>query len=295
MTKLTRIIEKLNIAISIAVLVVCAGLFLSFGWSSSGWQALTVPTGSMKPGVPPGSLAFVHRVPISTLKIGDVITYTNPRSPKTTISHRIIKESKFGSLPIFITKGDANKFADPEVVGGLVKGRVEFHVPEVGWWLLDLKKPIVILPILYVAGLLICIEETQRLSEYYKNKIPYMLAGYARWYRETPTRSFAKLYTGVSIFIVSLTTLSYFGPAALAQLKSNTVSLGPNIISAAATTGQHTTQCSGSTNNNTSISVTSTNSQSATTGSVHSSGGSANSGSASNNSTTNVNINVTNC
>jgi signal peptidase I len=293
MTKAAKFIEKLNIAISVAVLVTCAGAFLLFGWSGSGWQALTVPTGSMRPGMPPGSLAFVHSVPISTLKIGDVITYTNPHNPKTTISHRIIKESRIGSLPVFTTKGDANKFNDPEIVGGLVKGRVVFHLPEVGWWLLDLKKPIVILPIVYVASLLICIEETQRLSEYYKSKIPYRLAGYSGSYRQMPERSLAKLYSGVGLFAVTLASFSYFGPTALAQLRSNTVSLAHNTISVAATSSPK--QCSESTNNNTSITVTSTNTQSTTTGSVSSAGGSASSGSASNNSSTTVNINVTNC
>jgi signal peptidase I len=285
------LLQKINTGISCVLLIACASTFLVFGWSGSGWKALIVPTGSMRPDMPPGSLALVHRVPVSSLKVGDIITYVNPVHPNTTLSHRIVKKYLVDhTIPGFVTKGDANKFSDIPIVGGAVEGRVVWHVPSAGWWLLDLKKPIVILPIIYAAALLIFIEETQRLTSYYKHLLPYRARGYVP--SGLPKRSLYKPSAAVGLSIVSLFIFSYFGPAAAAQLKSNTVTLTDNKITVAAVAPP---TCSGNTSNNTSISATNTNTQNASSGNAHSSGGSATSGSASNNSSSNINITVTNC
>ena len=73
-----KIFERITTGLSVTILAVCCVALLMFGISMTGWKALSVPTGSMRPAIPPGSLVLVHRVSISSLKVGDVITYINP-------------------------------------------------------------------------------------------------------------------------------------------------------------------------------------------------------------------------
>jgi signal peptidase I len=276
----------------------CCGALLLFGLSFTGWKSLIVPTGSMRPTITPGSLVFVHRVPVSSLKVGDVITYINPLHPSSTLSHRVIRKYLIdGRVPGFVTKGDANKIADVPVAGGAVEGKVVWHVTNVGRWLLDIKRPIVILPVVYVAALLIMIEEVQRLSEYYRRLVLYRLPGFAR-HDKVPGFLARKARMGAALTAVFVLIGAVAGPSALALLRSNTVSLTDNRISAG-TIPPGNNKCSGSTSNNNNINVNNSTTQTATSGNASSSGntngGSATSGSASNSNTTTVNITVTNC
>lgn len=146
-----NIFKKIFTSLSVTILVVCCGALILFGIPSTGWKALAIPTGSMRPDMPPGTLVLVHSVPASDLKVGDVITYVNPFNPQTTLSHRIIKEHLLnGKVPVFITKGDANKVADVPITIGSVKGKVVWHMRNVGYILLDAKKPMIVLPLTYI-------------------------------------------------------------------------------------------------------------------------------------------------
>jgi len=76
--------------------------------------AFYVITGaSMQGAVPKGAVAIERRVPSSGLQVGDVITFRPPDS-KGTVTHRIVAISADQSgRPVYETKGDANKSADP--------------------------------------------------------------------------------------------------------------------------------------------------------------------------------------
>jgi signal peptidase I len=281
------LIKRINIVLSITILVVCAGAFLLFGWSGSGWKALAIPTGSMRPDIPPGSLVLVHSVPLSSLKVGDVITHIDMSNPKITISHRIIKAYRLdGKIPAFVTKGDANKIADVPIVGGEVIGKVVWHVPYAGWALLDAKKPIVILPIIYIAALLIIIEEVQRLSEYYRRFVLYRVPGF----RHDPERervAAKRVRLGATLTAVFILIGAAAGPTALAALHSNTVSLVNNKISVASSGSG---ECSGNNSNN--VNVNNSTTQTSTTGSTTGTGNNAAGGTSTNNSSSNVHVTV---
>jgi signal peptidase I len=281
-----NIFKRISTVVSITVVALAIGMYAMFGWSGSGWKALSVPTGSMRPTMSPGSLVFVHRVPTSSLKIGDIITYIDPLNPRTTLSHRIIAKIKIDkTVPGFVTKGDANAKPDIPIVAGAVVGEVMWHVPRLGNWLMDAKRPIVALPIVYAFGLMTMIEEIKRVAKYYKSQIPYRLEGYIS--RELPKKSFAKLYVGGALSLIAFMTLGYFEPTAMALVNSNTVSLVNNNISAAKTT----TQC-GQGNGDNTININNSTSQSSSTGNASSTGGSATSGSSSNSNNTNIGITV---
>src|SRR5665213_2389095 len=155
-----KLIRRIAISLTVLFFAVCCGAVLLFNWNALGFKALSVPTGSMRPNINPGSMVLMHRVPLSSLKVGDVITYTNPQTMKSTVTHRIIKTYKInGKVPAFVTKGDANKSADPwRVVGGLVQGKAIWHVPFLGKVMMWSKTWTGIAILIYAPALLLIIE-----------------------------------------------------------------------------------------------------------------------------------------
>ena len=288
-------VRKLGVSLVVAFFGIACGAVLLFNWSALGWKAYSVPTGSMRPGMPPGSLVLVHRVPVSSLKVGDVITYANLQKPGTTITHRIIGSYKVGGLvPAFRTKGDANPSADPfTVVGGQVLGRAVWHAPDVGRWLEWSKSWAGLIVLVYLPAFLIMFGEAQNLADYLKKFQVYELKFEPRLRRWRVGRKTAAAAFSVLVFVLILGAIA--GPVQ-ALLRSNTVSLTNNIISVAAGGGSSGggSHCS----NNNDVNVTNINQQNANTGNASSTnnttGGSATSGNASNNSSTSTTITITN-
>jgi signal peptidase I len=267
---------------------VCCGVLLLFGRSTFGWQALSVPTGSMRPTFSPGALVIVHRVPISSLKVGDVITYTNPLNMRTTLTHRIVKTYKLdGKVPAFITKGDANPSPDVPVVGGLVQGKMLWHVPAVGAWLMWSKTWAGIAVLVYLPALLLMLEEVRRLAAYYKLSLPYR--AYALHKPSAPQNRRKYALGGAVSLAVVLNAVLFWQPA-LALLRSNNVALTNNTISVAATPPS----CTGNSSNSTNVTVVNGSSQTATSGNASSSSGSATSGNASNSNSSSTTITINN-
>jgi signal peptidase len=295
-------IRRIIISLTIVFFAICCGAVLLFNWSALGWKALSVPTGSMRPSISPGSLVLMHSVSNASLKVGDVITYANPLKPGTTITHRIIEINKIGGkIPSYVTKGDANPTADRPIVGGQVLGKTVLHVPYVGSWLSWGKTWLGIVFLVYIPALLLMIEEVKRLNRYYKVSKPYKsfkLIFKARQ-EHKPRPNLASAST-ISVAVVAVPVLVAFPVHAL--LKSNTVSLVNNRITVRQNTpppnqctGNNTNVSvngSGSSNNNSVIIINNSNNQTSTSGNATSNGGSASSGNASNTNCTNININV---
>lgn len=297
-----KLIRRIVISLSLTLLAGGVGALLLFGLPFTGWKALTVPTGSMRPTIPSGSLVLMHRVPTSSLKIGDVITYTNLAKPGTTITHRIVRSYKInGIVPAFVTKGDSNPIADQPIVGGLVLGKTIWHLSHVGSWINFIKNPYVLLPMVYIPALAIVIEEIKRLNAYYKSQMPYVLAGYERA-REARSRVF-KMGTALKLSAAIVVVMGVVAvPAVQAILRSNTVALAPNRLTVAKiippptcnTNGTNIT-ITGNSGGNNNVNVTNTTNQTSTTGNASSSnGGTATSGNATNTNCTNINVTITN-
>ena len=278
-------IRRIGISLIVTFFAVCCGALLLFNMHSFGWQTLDVPTGSMRPTIPPGSLVLMHSVPISTLKVGDVITYTNPRTMKGTITHRIIKTYKInGVVPAFITKGDANPSADVPVVGGLVKGKPWWHTPYLGTALAWSKTWTGLAVLLYLPALLLMIEEMQRMAEYLRKFQPYKLWGYEK-VAETSRGIWRKFAASALVSFVLIAASVAIAFPVHAALQSNTVALVHNTTSVAP--AHH--NCS----SNNDIDITNSSNQTASSGNT--TGGTATTGSASNSNNTNVNITIAGC
>lgn len=90
-------------------------------------KPVVIVSGSMEPGIPTGSLAFIDQRD-QTAAPGDIIAYT---IGDTTVVHRVIEENDDGT---YITKGDSNDTADPAPVARKqVQGKEVFCIPKLGY------------------------------------------------------------------------------------------------------------------------------------------------------------------
>lgn len=99
-----------------------------------GAQTYTVLTGSMQPGMPPGTLIAVRPVPIDAVRIGDVVTYQIRSGDPAVVTHRVVgTTSSTGGDRLLITRGDANDTDDPAVQSEQLRGTVVLAMPYLGY------------------------------------------------------------------------------------------------------------------------------------------------------------------
>jgi signal peptidase len=101
----------------------------------AGATPYTILTGSMRPGLPPGTLVVVKPAPAGEIGVGTVITYQLASGRPTVVTHRVVSAGyTVEGKPIFRTQGDANNVADEKVVRPLqIKGALWYDVPYVGY------------------------------------------------------------------------------------------------------------------------------------------------------------------
>jgi signal peptidase len=126
-----------------------------------GWQRYVIVSGSMTGTYDRGSLVMDQVVPVSSLKVGDVITYRPPAGsgPEGLVTHRIasITADKLGHQ-VFRTKGDANAAPDPWTFSlpNREQARVRVGIPYAGFVLAalsrrDLRMLVVGVPAAFIA------------------------------------------------------------------------------------------------------------------------------------------------
>jgi signal peptidase len=108
-------------------------------------------SGSMRPTLSPGDLAITQGVPLSSLRVGDVVVFTPPNETQAVI-HRVT--SLKGD--VITTKGDANRVSDSwrVTLQGATQYRLAFVVPYLGW-LTELRSAALIAAGLIVALLIL--------------------------------------------------------------------------------------------------------------------------------------------
>jgi signal peptidase I len=132
----------------VSTLLLTAGVLfgvLLAGPALIGWQRYVITSGSMTGTYDRGSLVLDEVVPVSELRVGDVITYRPPAGsgPSGLVTHRIASiGSDDAGARVFRTKGDANPVADPwtfTLASGR-QARVRAGVPYVGFAIAALSK-----------------------------------------------------------------------------------------------------------------------------------------------------------
>jgi signal peptidase I len=99
-----------------------------------GYKPVAVYSGSMRPTIPVGGLALDRAIPAKQVRVGDVITFSDPYVKGRYVTHRVIDILHTPSGLAYRTKGDANPSRDPWTIrlAGQV-GRVSFSVPVAGY------------------------------------------------------------------------------------------------------------------------------------------------------------------
>ncbi|WP_372727500.1 signal peptidase I [Nocardioides sp.] len=94
----------------------------------------TVLTGSMRPGMPPGTLVVVRPVDPAEIATGAVVTYQLTSGDPTVVTHRVITQGIDGrGERVFRTQGDANEVPDEHWVRSVqIVGERWYAVPHLG-------------------------------------------------------------------------------------------------------------------------------------------------------------------
>lgn len=102
---------------------------------SGNYQIRPVLSGSMRPGFSVGGVVITKRVPLSEIKVRDVIVFTRPNQPSELVVHRVTSLTRAGSSLTATTQGDANDAPDPWKLNlnGTYAYRVAFSLPLIGY------------------------------------------------------------------------------------------------------------------------------------------------------------------
>jgi signal peptidase I len=132
-TSIARITVKTAVR-AMLVTSVAFLLFVGIGPHVFGYRVVTVLTGSMQPMASPGDLLVDVPVPLSSLRVGDVITFEAPTPDHPVVTHRVIEVVTSGDSPTVRTQGDANDAADPwaATLNGGPAWKVRTVVPSLG-------------------------------------------------------------------------------------------------------------------------------------------------------------------
>ncbi|HEX5928131.1 MAG TPA: signal peptidase I [Solirubrobacterales bacterium] len=133
-------------AVSLAAAVCLALGAVTLVPAALGLEHYVIVSGSMAGTYDQGSVAFDDEVPVSSLRVGDVITYTPPASDPAAhatglVTHRIYSIQRAGGQRVFRTKGDANRAPDPWTftLDQPTQAKVVGHVPYLGYALAALS------------------------------------------------------------------------------------------------------------------------------------------------------------
>jgi signal peptidase len=128
---------------------------------AGGYRPVAVYSGSMRPMIAVGGLAVDRVIPAKNVRVGDVITFSDPYVKGRMVTHRVVEIIPTAHGLAYRTKGDANPSRDPWTIKlrGQV-GRVAFSLPVAGYVLVyahtrEVRSALIVLAaILVLFGLL---------------------------------------------------------------------------------------------------------------------------------------------
>jgi signal peptidase len=157
---LSRIAMRLVGVALLALLLLITGL--TWGTHVTKYRTYVILGQSMEPTIHLGSVIIGEPVKRSTIKKGDVITYSRPDKPSERVTHRVVHVSKRDGRAVFKTKGDNNHSIDPWTADYVGKDawRVKQTIPYVGYALLMLQSKlgrviVIVIPALIVFSMFV--------------------------------------------------------------------------------------------------------------------------------------------
>ncbi|MEN4011560.1 MAG: signal peptidase I [Chloroflexota bacterium] len=117
-----------------AVVIVAAFWFTS---GLFGIRPFVVSGFSMKPAFVAGDLVLITPIEAQEVRMGDVIQFQRGGS---FVVHRVIEIREQDGQRVFITQGDNNNVQDEPVPQSILRGKVAFYLPQIGWPVIGLKQ-----------------------------------------------------------------------------------------------------------------------------------------------------------
>lgn len=154
-----------NLLIALLLILLAAVLFSKLVFHV---EMKAVLTGSMEPELPVGSLLIISPAEYKDIEIGDDITFVRDKN-LTLITHRVIE--KDDETQYITTQGIANNASDNPTSYDNVVGKVVFHIPYIGYfiiWTSTLKGKIlcgIVIAALVAFSILISTNEDQSKCE----------------------------------------------------------------------------------------------------------------------------------
>ncbi|MCH8207625.1 MAG: signal peptidase I, partial [Nitrospinae bacterium] len=131
--------ERARHAAGVATFLLALGLVMMI---AQGVRPLIVYSGSMSPKIRTGSIVLVKPVRAESLNVGDVISVRTQEGGHL-VTHRIQAKQLVDGRVVFQTKGDANKFPDPQpFIVENAAGKVILDVPLLGYAIVYASSPL---------------------------------------------------------------------------------------------------------------------------------------------------------
>ena len=127
-------------------------------------KSLTVMSGSMEPTIGTGDVVVAQQILPIDARVGDIVTFRDPMEHDRLITHRVREIHVLQNKVLFVTKGDANTNTEHWVVpeDGTI-GRVAFHVPLLGYFMVWIHSTFGLLLLIVMPTLLLGASELWRL------------------------------------------------------------------------------------------------------------------------------------
>lgn len=147
------------------VLGTLGGLVLAIGLPNAFHaKSLTVMSGSMEPTIGTGDVVVARQTAPLDIRVGDIVTFRDPLNHDRLITHRVREMHVKGDDVVFTTRGDANTGEEHWAVpkSGTI-GRVEYHVPRLGYFMVWFHSRYGLLLLIVLPSLLLGASELWRL------------------------------------------------------------------------------------------------------------------------------------
>jgi signal peptidase I len=129
-----------------------------------GGRSLTVMSGSMEPALGVGDVIIDSRVSPAQVRVGDIVTFTDPEGTGKLITHRVRHVRISDGTAHLVTKGDNTNAVerwDMPASGSL--GRAEARIPLLGYAVFWLHGPLARLALIVIPALLLAGFELWRI------------------------------------------------------------------------------------------------------------------------------------
>jgi signal peptidase len=123
-----------------------------------GARPFTVMSGSMEPAIDTGDVVVIKSIPPSQARLGDVVTFRDPRHPERLLTHRVRGLRFDHRQSLFVTKGDAATQVERWKVArdGHI-GRALYRLPKLGHLALAVQTPLLRMLAIIIPALLLAL------------------------------------------------------------------------------------------------------------------------------------------